>query len=410
MPYITQFPASFLTLDPDLGVINLSGTGVLNDLHSSDDFESYDIDSPTADTVVRGDDLATVDEHGTPIVSGVYAGSGTLSTASVKLNLPLGLAKLKIQIDPVDGHFVQGDDGNAYFISEKPFDGNNLGVTISGKILGIPLDINIPISELENTPVLGPVLGPVSSAVNNILNTAVVNVDYDPDGELDLSDDDVFPCFLSGTMILTPDGEIPVDALKQGDMVFTRDNGPRPIRWIGSRELGTDVLRRKPNLRPIRIGAGALGNGTPSADLLVSPQHRVLVRSRIAERMFDEPEVLVAAKQLLCLDGVEVATDLPTARYFHFLFDHHEVVFSNGAETESLYTGPQALLSIGAQARAEILTLFPELSDITHRPRPARVLVPGRRARKLADRHASNRKALVGRSKTDHRRMTGTRT
>ncbi|PVA07436.1 Hint domain-containing protein [Thalassorhabdomicrobium marinisediminis] len=395
MPYITEIPASFLTIDPDLGVIDLTGTGVLNDLENSQYFERYDIESPTGDTVTRGDDIAAVDENGDPLVSGTYAGSGTLSTAATTLKLPLGLAKLKIQVDPVDGHFVQGDDGKGYFISDEPFDGNNLGVTISGKILGVPLDINVPISELGNLPILGPVLDPLSAAVNNILNTVVVNVDYDPDGELDLDDDEVFPCFVAGTMILTPDGERPVDDLDRGDLVFTRDNGPQPIRWIGSRGLSAETLTAKPNLRPIRIMAGALGEGAPAVDLMVSPQHRVLVRSKIAQRMFGAQEVLVAAKHLLCVDGVEVADDLPSVEYFHFLFERHEVIYSNGAETESLFTGPQALLTIGAAARQEIFELFPELLGIDHRPEPARTLVPGRRGRKLADRHAQNRKALV---------------
>ncbi len=94
--------------------------------------------------------------------------------------------------------------------------------------------------------------------------------------------------------------------------------------------------------------AGALGPGHPARPLVVSPQHRILVRSAIAQRMFGSAEVLVAAKQLLSLDGIDVAQDLETVEYFHILFDRHEIVFAKGTETESLYTGPQALRGIAA--------------------------------------------------------------
>ncbi|MDT9702188.1 Hint domain-containing protein, partial [Streptomyces sp. P17] len=90
------------------------------------------------------------------------------------------------------------------------------------------------------------------------------------------------------------------------------------------------ALAANPHLRPVRIRAGALGAGVPARDLVVSPQHRVLLRSGIARRMFGASEVLVAAKQLLALDGVELASDLDSVTYVHFLFDRHQIVQSEG--------------------------------------------------------------------------------
>ncbi|WP_245999470.1 Hint domain-containing protein [Paracoccus methylarcula] len=181
-------------------------------------------------------------------------------------------------------------------------------------------------------------------------------------------------CFAAGTLIETSCGPMAVEKLREGDMIRTRDNGLQPIRWIGSRKLSAAELAAAPNLRPIRIRAGAFGNNTPETNLIVSPQHRVLVRSKIAQRMFSADEVLVAAKHLLELDGVGIAEDMAQVEYLHILFDRHEIIFSNGAETESLYTGPEALKAVGPKARDEILALFPELRDMD----PAAVAPPAR--------------------------------
>ncbi|WP_353143118.1 Hint domain-containing protein, partial [Paracoccus sp. (in: a-proteobacteria)] len=88
-------------------------------------------------------------------------------------------------------------------------------------------------------------------------------------------------CFIAGTLILTADGEVPIEQIGVGDLVQTRDNGLQPVRWIGSQKLGAAELAAMPKLQPIRVKAGALGPDAPRQDLLVSPQHRVLVRSKI---------------------------------------------------------------------------------------------------------------------------------
>lgn len=203
-------------------------------------------------------------------------------------------------------------------------------------------------------------------------------------------------CFVRGTVIACASGPVAVEDLRIGDLVQTRDHGLRPIRWIGKRHLGVEELEALPQFRPIRIRAGALGAGLPERDLSLSPQHRVLVRSAIAQRMFGTAEVLVAAKQLLGLDGI-TRLEAGAVDYFHFLCDDHEIVFSNGAETETLYTGAEALRSVGPAAQHEIFALFPELRDGPLGD-PARPIVRGQKARQMAARHARNHRPLLDRS------------
>lgn len=204
-------------------------------------------------------------------------------------------------------------------------------------------------------------------------------------------------CFGAGTMILTDDGERPVESLSVGDVIVTADHGLQPIRWIGRRTIEVTSLRRWPKLHPIRIKAGALGPNIPTRDLIVSPQHRVLASGRIVNRLFKCVEVLAAAKHLCSLDGVEVAWDVETVTYVHVMFDRHEVIFAEGLSTESLYAGDQALKGIAPAGLQELFSIFPELQDRKARAAlpPARRLLRGREAQELARRHAKNSRPLL---------------
>ena len=203
------------------------------------------------------------------------------------------------------------------------------------------------------------------------------------------------PCFGKGTRIETKTGPFPVERLRVGDPVRTVDHRYQPVRWIGSRKLDMVDLAMQPNLLPIRIAKGALGPDTPNRDLLVSPQHRVLVRSRIAQRMFKTGEILIPANKLLELDGVSVAKGTKQVEYFHLLFDQHQIIFSDGAVTESLFTGPEAMKAVGKDARMEIVALFPEIFAQSYAAKCARPIPEkGKKMFRLVTRHADNRQAL----------------
>lgn len=215
-----------------------------------------------------------------------------------------------------------------------------------------------------------------------------------------------FICFAAGTMIqIAGKEEIPIESLVPGDLVATLDNGLQPVRWVGCRTLDAVSLYRKPKLRPIRIKAGALAEGVPERDLVVSPQHRLFLRSKIATRMFDTNEVLIHARHLLGMPGVAVAEDMETVTYVHAMCDDHEIIEANGALAETLYTGTEAMKAMSRAANREIDEIFgeaPYLDRSLARPTPV-----GKLSRKLIQRHVKNGKPLVPRFFSMERRPSG---
>jgi hypothetical protein len=174
--------------------------------------------------------------------------------------------------------------------------------------------------------------------------------------------ENVTPCFTAGTMIATPRGEVPVETLRAGDKIVTRDNGLQEIRWIGQKALSRVDMAASPHLKPVVVRRGSLGNGLPERDMMVSPNHRLLVANDRTALYFDEHEVLVSAKHLIGSPGVRAVDSMQTT-YIHFMCDQHEVVLSNGAWTESFQPGDHTLKGMGNAQRSEIFELFPDLKS-----------------------------------------------
>ncbi len=181
----------------------------------------------------------------------------------------------------------------------------------------------------------------------------------------------IVPCFTPGTLITTDRGELDVDTLAVGDRVLTRDHGYQKVRWIGRRDLGAAELARLPKLRPVLIAKDALGDGMPSRDLRVSPQHRLLLRGAASELITGEAEVLAPAIHFLGQPGVARDAAAAGVRYIHLMFDRHEIVRSNGLWSESFQPGAATLSSMDAAVREELFTLFPGLSVPGGLPYPA---------------------------------------
>jgi Ca2+-binding RTX toxin-like protein len=162
-------------------------------------------------------------------------------------------------------------------------------------------------------------------------------------------------CFTPGTQILTPFGPRLIETLKPGDLVITRDGGPKPLLWVGQRNVRADG-----EFAPLEIAPGFLQGAT--APLLISPQHRVLWTGHRAQLLFGSSEVLVAAKHLLDSPAVQRRTS-ETVTYIHLMFDQHEVVFANGVATESFYPGDSALSGISPECRDQLLDVMPSLRN-----------------------------------------------
>jgi Hint domain len=168
------------------------------------------------------------------------------------------------------------------------------------------------------------------------------------------------PFFTPGTVILTPSGERPVEDLRLGDEVVTRDHGNRAIRWIGQRVLDYAFLNANAHLRPVLFQQASIAPGLPERDTMVSPNHRVLIESSRTALYFSGSEALVAAKHVVNARSIR-QVDVLGVTYVHFMCDQHEVVMANGIWVECFNTGDLSLGAVGNAQRGEVFEIFPDL-------------------------------------------------
>jgi hypothetical protein len=173
-------------------------------------------------------------------------------------------------------------------------------------------------------------------------------------------------CFTPGTVIRTPTGLLPVELLQEGDKVQTKDNGPQEILWIGTRRMTGARLFAMPKLRPVRIRPSALGKGQPDSELLVSPEHRMLLEGPEAVSLFNTTEVLVSAKDMVNGSTVTVDHLLKEVTYIHLLLPAHQILWANGMETESFHPANASLSTLGDEDRRRLLHQFPTLDYDSH--------------------------------------------
>lgn len=330
---------NFAEMDTDEGDFDNEVPGVVLGVHSAISIAEIDLNDANDDSVIAddeggsGDDL-TYDVGGGPTTTPLD------STAIYNAEILLGDGST-ITTQVV---IIQAANGDV-FLSELSTQLDNLNIQ----------SVNLTSADSSNYSGITP--------GSSIENSAIV-------------------CFCPGTMIATPSGERPVEDLDFGDLVLTADHGAQPVIWTN--KTHTQFSGRR---APICFPTGSLGHGVPTMPLKVSPQHRVLVSSKIVERMYDTPEVLINAKTLLGIARVRQDPSFLPVTYHHFACQNHEVIFANGAEAETFYPGPEALKTLTPDAHQTLMSRRPSSN-------PARPFAFGKKARLMIERHVKNRKPL----------------
>ena len=181
-----------------------------------------------------------------------------------------------------------------------------------------------------------------------------------------------------GTRVRTPSGECAVEELREGSVVLTREHGGQPVLWVGQRHISEARMMVEPELKPVRLRAGAIRPGQPDADLLVSPHQQILVSGMRAKQLLGQEEVFASASDLV--DGQLILSDrnAPEITFYQVLLGRHEVVWANGVPVESLHPAFADLNTTKAEHRARLKSLFPQLNEmVDHATPPAHVIHEG---------------------------------
>ncbi len=163
--------------------------------------------------------------------------------------------------------------------------------------------------------------------------------------------------FGRGTMITLADGrQMPIEALRPGMRVLTRDHGGQELRWIGHARMKAAAA-----FAPVVITAGTLGN---SGDLIVGQHHRIFLYQRQKIEGLKTSEVLVQAKHFV--DGERAyLRETGYIDYFSLTFDRHEIIYAEGVPVESLMVNDATVQRLPPEIADDLRRQFPEL---THNP------------------------------------------
>ena len=286
---------------------------------------------------------------------------------------------------------VVDTDGELNALDTPPEDqfsigGVNFTSSAWPQFAGTGAGVEIYTARVQGQPVSFAYITSAADGVDDGINRIVVlsgtlsqgdtlrNIKLDNGGASDTIPYNTIPsiiCFTPGTCITTPRGPILIEDLLVDDLVITADNGLQAIRWIGKKRITGARLMAFPKLRPIRIRKDAFGRGAPNRDMHVSPQHRMLIDADRALIEHAEREVLAPAKGLINDYSVTVDYDVKYTDYIHILFDRHEIIFADGAASESFHPGHMAMSALDAAPRKELFEIFPELQSDTSKYGPA---------------------------------------
>jgi len=197
----------------------------------------------------------------------------------------------------------------------------------------------------------------------------------DQAGNVSIANSVAIYCFMAGTMIRTPDGEAAVETLQRGDLVITADGRSLPVSWLGRQTVST-IFGDKLRVLPIRIKAGALAENVPCRDLLLSPDHAILIDG-----------VLTQAGALVNDASILRESAVPTIfTYYHVEVEDHALILAENTPAETFVDNVDRM---SFDNWNEHLALYPEGKSISELPYPrakGRRQVPVHLRVKLAER------------------------
>jgi hypothetical protein len=193
-------------------------------------------------------------------------------------------------------------------------------------------------------------------------------------------------CFTAGTMIRTPDGEVAVETLKRGDLVLTADGRSAPVTWLGVQTVSR-VFADPTRVWPIRIKAGALSENVPSRDLLISPDHAILV-----------DDVLVQAGALVNGTSIVREGNVPaTFTYYHVETEDHSLILAHDVASETFIDNVNRMgfdnwsehQALYPQGKALVEMSYPRAQSTRQVPAATRQRLDDRGAAQFADKAVS---------------------
>lgn len=190
--------------------------------------------------------------------------------------------------------------------------------------------------------------------------TVAFELDLDPAKAADPSDHPL-PGFVSGTRIETPVGPVPVEQFKTGDLILCADGSVKAVLWQTCQSYSSRQLQNNPDLQPILIRKDALAHGLPAADLLISPNQRVLIDDWRAELMFGEAGVLVSAVALIDDNQIRRAPIQTEVTYHSLLLEDHQIVAAEGLATDSLFPDENTLAGLSPSDQTSLMHALPDM-------------------------------------------------
>lgn len=312
-----------------LGTISLAGNGSFS-VASTDLFNAINNSSWGNITAGAGEQFTDAGGFNNSALGTLSLNDATASINGAFNNSANGLVNIDNNSSLTAGSFYGGNGtiafqgtGNELSLTANSAPGySNLG-TITGFVAGNEINLTGTTYDQGDSIVSnGSVVSVIDNGTTIVSFTTIAGETFGIAGGV--NGDIEITCFLAGTHIATPKGEVEVQNLRAGDMVLTANGTAKPVRWLGRSTISArfaDPLRAA----PIRITAGALGENLPVRDLLVSPAHAMFING-----------VLVDAGAMV--NGTTILRETmseETFIYYHVELEAHELILAEGAASES---------------------------------------------------------------------------